>query len=209
MKAHLTSSPNHVSQLLLGLQPGLSSAWSVCLLFVCPTHLDSTQLNSTRLDLKMADKPDKVKDYIKDRFDKLEDEFEKTNSWIEHVRNEVGNLRVDLANERAGREARDKREETETKPDYKTDDDDTNDLDKVECTGIDDCGCWLCESYREDKYDSGDVEDDKDKTVKRVNRVRYYDDSDNSDDGDDVEASDSNWNDEDFEGLGFTSEEDD
>ena len=119
---------------------------------------------------------------------------------------------MDLARERRERAGR---EETTNKSEYKTDggtdDDDGYDvlaLDADKCTSKDDCGCFRCESYKSD-YDSGDAEDDKDKTVNRVNRVRYDYETDKTDDGDDVESSDSEFNDEDLAGWGFTTDEDD
>ena len=173
-------------------------------------------------------KADKVKDLFEGRFDK-------TDAKIDQIL-DMTKEGLDLAKERAGREERAEREEIWAKDpattrlqlqlrrNYETDgdtDDDEGDcdycpvhcpkdlvLDEDKCTSEDDCGCFCCASYKSD-YDSGDAEDDKDKTVNRVNRVRYDDTDDDTDDGDDVESSDSELNNEDLAGWGFTTDKDD
>ena len=151
----------------------------------------------------MADrygKADKVKDLFEGRFDKVE-------AKLDHL--------LDISKE--GFKERDGREETTTKYDYETDGDGDGDADKGDADKDKDndkrynfkhCTNCACASYKSD-YDSGDAEDDKDKTVRRVNRVRYDDRYDDTDDGDDVQSSDSELNDEDLAGWGFTTDEDD
>ena len=85
------------------------------------------------------------------------------------------------------------------------DDDDDNDVDKGDCTGEDDCRCWICESYRQEtEVDEDEEEDENEVVVEKVSRVMiavtYYDSSDDDDDSNDSDdgTDDSDWTDEDF-----------
>ena len=76
-----------------------------------------------------------------------------------------------------------------------SDDDDENDVDK-DCTGEDDCRCWICKSY--------DV-DEEEVVVEKVSRVMMPSDNDDDSDDDDEDSDDdddsdddNDWNDEDF-----------
>ena len=75
------------------------------------------------------------------------------------------------------------------------DDDDDNDVDKGDCTGKDDCRCWICKSYK----------DENEVVVEKVSRVMIAvtdddssDNDDDSDDSDDGSDDDSDWTDKDF-----------
>ena len=79
------------------------------------------------------------------------------------------------------------------------DDDDDNDVDKGDCTGEDDCRCWICKSYVDEEEDENEV------VVEKVSRVMIAvtdddssDNDDDSNDSDDGTDDDSDWTDEDF-----------
>ena len=85
----------------------------------------------------------------------------------------------------------------------KTEDSDDNDVDKGDCTGKDDCRCWICKSYVDE--DEDEEEDENEFVVEKVSRVMIAvtdddssDDDDDSNDSDDGTDDDSDWTDEDF-----------
>ena len=133
-------------------------------------------------------KSSKIKKFIMEQFDKTNDKLDKLSC-------------LTLLQGKA----------TTAKPDSDSYDDDYDNDGDWDCTGKDDCRCWVCESYKQDtEVDEDEYEDEDENEVvvekaSRVSRVRHYDeddsseDDDDSDDSDDGSDDDSDWTDEDFE----------